>query len=88
MTGALKKVDWDDLAEGLPAFLTMILMPLTFSISTGLAAGFVSCSILRLVRGEGRKVHVLVHVIAVCIVLGYAALKIVSYLASKGAVPQ
>ncbi len=39
-------------------------------------------------RGEGRKVHVLVHVIAVCIVLGYAALKIVSWLGSKGAVPQ
>jgi AGZA family xanthine/uracil permease-like MFS transporter len=88
MTGALKKIDWDRITEGLPAFLTMILMPLTFSISTGLAAGFVSYSILKLVRGEGRKVHVLVHVIAACIGVGYAALRIAGYLSSKGLEPQ
>lgn len=50
-----------------------------------LAPGFAGCSILKLVRNEGRWAHVLVHVIAVSIVFGYAALKIVSYLDSKGA---
>jgi AGZA family xanthine/uracil permease-like MFS transporter len=76
MTGPLKRISWDDASEGLPAFLTVILMPLTFSISTGLAAGFVSYSLLKTVRGEGRKVHPLVHAVAVAVVVGYAILKI------------
>jgi len=80
MTGSLKRIDWHDPSEGLPAFLTVILMPLTFSISTGLAAGFVSFSLLKLVRGEGRKVHPLVHVIAATIVAGYALLKVIAHL--------
>ncbi len=78
MAGSLRKMTWDDVSEGLPAFLTVILMPLTFSISTGLAAGFVSYSVLKLVRGEARKVHPLVHVIAGTIVVGYAVLHMVS----------
>ena len=79
MTGPLKRIDWDDASEGFPAFLTVILMPLTFSISTGLAAGFVSYSLLKAVRGE-RKVHPLVHVIAATIVVGYALLKVIAHL--------
>jgi len=78
MAGSLRRMTWDDVSEGLPAFLTVILMPLTFSISTGLAAGFVSYSVLKLVRGEARKVHPLVHVIAGAIVVGYAVLHAVS----------
>jgi AGZA family xanthine/uracil permease-like MFS transporter len=99
MTGALKKVKWERISEGLPAFLTMIVMPLTFSISSGLAAGFVSYSLLDLVgrvRGPRpeesepgpRRAHVLVHAIACLVVVGYAALKMVSYLESKGSGPQ
>jgi AGZA family xanthine/uracil permease-like MFS transporter len=80
MTGPLKRINWDDASEGLPAFLTVILMPLTFSISTGLAAGFVSYSFLKTVRGEGRKVHPLVHAIALAIVVGYALLKVIAHL--------
>ena len=80
MTAPLKRISWDDVSEGLPAFLTVILMPLTFSISTGLAAGFVSFSLLKLVRGEGRKVHPLVHVIAGTIVAGYILLKVIAFL--------
>jgi AGZA family xanthine/uracil permease-like MFS transporter len=78
MAGSLRRMTWDDVSEGFPAFLTVILMPLTFSISTGLAAGFVSYSLLKVVRGEARKVHPLVHVIAGTIVVGYAVLHIVS----------
>lgn len=99
MAGALKKIDWARVTEGLPAFLTVIVMPLTFSISSGLAVGFVSYSLLDLagrarprerVEGEPepKKAHVLIHVIAACIVLGYAALRIVSWLDSKGAPAQ
>ena len=85
MAGSLKRITWDDASEGLPAFLTVILMPLTYSISTGLAAGFVSYSVLKLARGEARKVHPLVHVIAGAIVAGYAALRIVPLLSAGAA---
>jgi AGZA family xanthine/uracil permease-like MFS transporter len=85
MAGALRKIGWEDVTEGLPAFLTVILMPLTFSISAGLAAGFVSYSFLKTVRGRAREVHWIVHVIAVCIVLGYAAIRIAALLTAPGA---
>ena len=90
MTGALKKIEWDDVTEGLPAFLTVIVMPLTFSISAGLAVGFVSYSLLGLVRLAARRgksasvTHVLVHVIAACIVVGYAAIKIAAAVSAAG----
>lgn len=77
MAGALRKLEWDDITEGLPAFLTMLIMPLTFSISAGLAAGFISCSILKLATGRVLSVHPLVHVISGCIVAGYVVLHLI-----------
>jgi AGZA family xanthine/uracil permease-like MFS transporter len=76
MAGPLRKIPWDEVTEGLPAFLTVVLMPLTFSISSGLAAGFVSYSFLKIVRGKGREVHPLVHAIAGAIVIGYVAVRL------------
>jgi len=78
MAGAMRKIDWDDVTEGLPAFLTVLVMPLTFSISAGLAAGFVSCSLLKLVTGRASGVHPLVHVVSGCIVVGYVAVHLAS----------
>ncbi|HHN46529.1 MAG TPA: NCS2 family permease [Planctomycetes bacterium] len=76
MARVFPKIAWDDVSEGLPAFLTIIVMPLTFSISDGLAAGFVSYVILKLVRGKVHQVHPLLYVISAAIVLGYIAGKI------------
>ncbi|GAG25159.1 unnamed protein product, partial [marine sediment metagenome] len=55
MCGALKKIDWSDATEALPAFLTVIMMPATYSISGGLAAGFISYSLLKIVSGRARE---------------------------------
>ena len=78
MTGPLARIDWRDPGKGLPAFLTVVLMPLTYNISTGLAAGFVSYSLLSVIRGRAREVHWLVHAIAGSIVVGYAVVKLVA----------
>ena len=57
-------VSWSDVEEGLPAFLTMILMPLSYSITNGIGAGFVTYVFIKLIRGKAREVHPLLYVVA------------------------
>lgn len=73
LKGALE-VRWDDETEAIPAFLTMIGMPLTFSIANGLALGFVSYPAIKLLAGRGREVSPLVYVLAALFVIRYAYL--------------
>jgi AGZA family xanthine/uracil permease-like MFS transporter len=63
------KVDWSDIEEGLPAFLTMALMPFTFSITVGIGAGFIMFVVLKLARGKARQVHPLMYVISAAFVV-------------------
>src|SRR5262249_42681746 len=64
------RVDWQDYSESLPAFLTMIGIPLSYSISDGLALGFISYPIIKLFSGKGRQVSGLTYVLAI-ILLAY-----------------
>ncbi len=65
----IKKVNFDDFTESFPAFITAILMPLTFSISTGLSFGFLSYIILNLLTGKFKKVSLIMWIIGVlCII--------------------
>jgi AGZA family xanthine/uracil permease-like MFS transporter len=64
MMGALAEVNWHDPGEGIPAFLTVILVPLSYSIANGLAFGIVSHAVLKLVRGQARARDWLVYVLA------------------------
>jgi AGZA family xanthine/uracil permease-like MFS transporter len=64
MMSQVTKVDWDDIEEGLPAFLTMALMPFTFSITIGIGAGFIMYVVLKSVRSKARQVHPLMWVVA------------------------
>jgi AGZA family xanthine/uracil permease-like MFS transporter len=72
MIRALKEIDWEDLTESIPAYLTMVLMPLTFSITDGMAVGFISYSLLKLVTGKGQEVHWLIYVFAGLFAVRYA----------------
>jgi AGZA family xanthine/uracil permease-like MFS transporter len=62
---------WDDLSESLPAVICMLAMPLTYSIATGLAFGFVTYAVLKLCSGRWRQVHVATWAIAALFVLRY-----------------
>jgi AGZA family xanthine/uracil permease-like MFS transporter len=64
-------IDWDDATESIPAFLTLLMMPLTFSITDGLAFGFISYALLKLVSGRGKQVHWLIYLFAVLFVVRY-----------------
>ncbi|MEY4631511.1 MAG: hypothetical protein RIQ81_1631 [Pseudomonadota bacterium] len=64
MMGSLAKVSWGNLLTALPAFLTMVLMPLTYSISNGIAGGILSWCALHLLTGQARKVHWIMYLLA------------------------
>lgn len=56
MMEPILKVDWHDVTEGLPAFLTLLLMPLTYSIASGMLAGIVSYLVLKSLSGRAREI--------------------------------
>lgn len=64
MMTQVKDIDWSDLGIAIPAFLTIILMPFTYSISVGIGAGFLSHVVIRLVQGRRKDVHPLLLVVA------------------------
>jgi AGZA family xanthine/uracil permease-like MFS transporter len=65
-------IDWDDIEIALPAFLTIVLMPFTYSISAGIGAGFVSWVLLKVILGKTREVHALMWVVAALFVVYFA----------------
>ncbi|MCK4408625.1 MAG: NCS2 family permease, partial [Candidatus Eisenbacteria sp.] len=71
MMKCITKIDWDDYSEAIPAFLTLIIMPLTSSIAHGLAIGFISYPLLKAFSGRARDVHWLVYLLAALFVLRY-----------------
>lgn len=65
MISNITKIDWDDFTEVLPAFITMLLMPLTYSIANGIAIGFIAYPLLKLFTGRGKEVHWLVYTLGI-----------------------
>ena len=76
MVRAVREIDWTDTTEAAPAFFTALLMPLTFNISHGLAAGIVVYALTKLAARRGQEVHWLMYVLAVLFVLRYALLPV------------
>jgi AGZA family xanthine/uracil permease-like MFS transporter len=69
MMGSLAEIEWSDPGAAIPAFLTVIMIPLTYSIANGLAFGITSHAVLRLVRGQARLGDWLVYLLAaLCVV--------------------
>ncbi|HEY7215836.1 MAG TPA: NCS2 family permease [Thermoanaerobaculia bacterium] len=76
MVRAVREIDWSDVTEAAPAFFTALLMPLTFNISHGLAAGIVVYALVKLAARRWREVHWLMWALAVLFVLRYAFLPV------------
>ncbi len=75
MMASAARVDWSDASEGVPVFLTLIAIPLTFSIADGLAVGFVAYPIIKRLSGRGNEVHPLVDVLALVFIARYVILQ-------------
>ena len=75
MIGGLRHIAWDDPTEAIPAFLTMVMMPLAVSITEGVAFGLVAFVLLKLATGRRREVHPLIFVFAVLFLARYVFLR-------------
>jgi AGZA family xanthine/uracil permease-like MFS transporter len=72
MMSATAGIDWDDYREAIPAFLTLISMPLTYSISNGIAFGIISYTVIHALSGHARKVHWIMYLLTVALGAKYA----------------
>jgi len=72
MMQQVKNIDWDDLEIAIPAFLTIVLMPFTYSITAGIGAGFVVYVLIKIVRGKSSVIHPLMWAIAGLFVVYFA----------------
>ena len=80
MMSQVLHVDWEDPEEGIPAFLTIALMPFTYSITTGIGAGFVAFVFIKVIRGKARELHPLMWGIAAAFILYFAQGVIATFL--------
>jgi len=69
MLTSLRTLDWSDYEIAIPAFLTLVLMPFTYSISNGIGAGVISFVLIKAVKGKFREVHPLLWGVAVLFLL-------------------
>ncbi len=65
MMGSVMKIDFNDFTEAFPAFATILMMPLTYSIADGIAAGFIAFPLVKVAAGERKNVHWLMYILAV-----------------------
>ncbi|GAB2948668.1 NCS2 family permease [Nonomuraea fastidiosa] len=72
MMTAVRDIDWNDFEIAIPAFLTVVIMPFTYSVSNGIGAGFISYVLIKVVRGKARELHPLLWVVAVLFGLYFA----------------
>ncbi|MEU4536967.1 NCS2 family permease [Streptosporangium sp. NPDC023825] len=72
MMTAIREIDFTDYEISIPAFLTIVLMPFTYSIATGIGSGFVTYVLIKLVKGKAREVHPLMWTVAGLFVIYFA----------------
>lgn len=74
MASSLSLIEWNKFEIAVPAFLTVIAMPLTFSIASGIAMGFIFYPVTMVAKGEGKKVHPIMYALFVVFILYFAFL--------------
>lgn len=76
MLGSFKEIKWDDLNEAIPAFFTSIFMGFAYSISYGIAAGFITYIITKLVIGKPKEIKPIIWAVALLFIINFAVLAI------------
>jgi len=71
MLESVRHINFSDFTESMPAFMTIALMPFTYSIANGISAGLVFYPLLKLISGRGREVHWIIYVLAVLVILRF-----------------
>ena len=71
MAASLKEVKWDDIAEAIPAFFAAVFMAFSYSISYGIAGGFITYCLIKTCKGKAKEVHPVIWVVALLFILDF-----------------
>jgi AGZA family xanthine/uracil permease-like MFS transporter len=71
MTESIGRVQWDEFTEAIPAFVTLVATPLTFSIATGLSLGLISYTLVKIAAGKIREISILIWILTALFILRY-----------------
>ena len=71
MMGSVQYIHWDDPAESIPAFLTIFMMPLTYSIADGLAVGLITYPLIKSFQGKFHETNIAMWILAVIFILKF-----------------
>jgi AGZA family xanthine/uracil permease-like MFS transporter len=74
MSQSLAQIKWEDFSEALPAFITMLVTPLSFSIATGLSLGLISYTVMKVAAGKLAEINVLIWILTILFILRYVYL--------------
>jgi AGZA family xanthine/uracil permease-like MFS transporter len=75
MMTSVREIDWDDTLVAIPAFLTVVTIPLTFSVANGLAIGFISYTLIRVFSGRYRDISWLVYALTIIFIARFLYLR-------------
>lgn len=76
MAASLKEVKWDDIAEAIPAFFAAVFMAFSYSISYGIAGGFIMYCIVKICKGKAKEVHPIIWIVAALFILDFVCMAI------------
>lgn len=71
MVSSIKEIDFNDFTEGFPAFITFVMMPFTYNIANGIAAGIIFYTGLKVLTGKWKQVHWMMYILFVLVVIRY-----------------
>jgi len=74
MTQSIAHIAWADFSEAVPAFITMLATPLTFSIATGLSLGLIAYTVVKIAAGKVREINLLIWILTALFILRYVYL--------------
>ncbi len=74
MVSAIREINFDDFTEGLPAFMCIIMMPFTYSIANGVAAGIIFYTLLKVLTGKARNIHWMMYLLFALVIIRYVFL--------------
>jgi AGZA family xanthine/uracil permease-like MFS transporter len=72
MMAVVRDIPWDDFEEAIPAFVTMLAMPFTWSITNGIGAGVVTWTAIKMLGGRGARVHPMLYTATAAFLLYFA----------------
>ena len=76
LLSAIKDMEFDDMSEAIPAYLTLIMMPLTYSIANGIAIGLISYTLIKIFTGKFKELNVLTVILSVLFIIRYAMISL------------